>query len=111
MSVKVRVDSMFKFGLPYYDESQREYVWGILDAPSTKKREDDQYYVLRDGDRVDVIAHRMLGNSRYWWVILLYNNMPDALETEAFIGKQLRLPSRATLEREFASVFDRAVNS
>lgn len=111
MSVKVRVDSMYKFASPYFDESQDEYVWGIADPPEPKKREDDQYYTLRKEDKITVIAHKMLGSSRYWWVVLLYNNMPDALETGNFIGKQLRLPSRATLEKEYGSAFEQSTNS
>lgn len=105
MSLKVRTDSMFKFAESYYDESQDEYVWGIADPPEPQIRDDDQYYTWRDGDRFDIVAHRMLGSSRYFWVILHYNGISDAIGGTVTIGTQLRLPSKTTLEREYTNAF------
>ncbi len=86
-------------------------MWGIADPPDTPVRDDDQYYTFRDGDRFDLIAHKMLGSTRWLWVVMHYNNIKDALDTSALIGKELRLPSKITLEREFASAFNTAVDS
>jgi len=34
-------------------------------------------YTVADGDRPDVIAHKYYGDSKYDWVILLFNNIYD----------------------------------
>jgi len=96
---------MYKFGTPYFDEEQGENTWGIVDPPDPLDREDDQFYTLRQEDRLDVLAHRMLGNVNYIWVIMHYNNIKDALDLDKYIGKQLRIPSRATVERIYANAF------
>ena len=111
MSVTVGVKSHLKFATPYFDVSQQGYVWGIADPPDPVKRADDQFYTVRSDDRLDLIASRMLGNVRYLWIIMLYNNIEDALNLDRFINKQIRLPSRATVERIYTSAFNEANNS
>lgn len=111
MSVSVRIDSLYKFASSYYDEAQSQYVWGIADPPDCPIRDDDQYYTFRSGDRIDLIAHKMLGSTRWFWVVMHYNNIKDALDTEDLVDKELRLPSRLTLEREFSSAFNTTIDS
>jgi len=111
MSLQVRIDSLYKFAKPYYDEAQSAYVWGIADAPPVINREDDQFYTVRQGDRVDIIAYRLLGDVRYWWLVLHYNNIADGLDLEKFIGKQIRLPSKNTVERIYVAEFQEKVTS
>lgn len=111
MSLQVRIDSLYKFALPYYDEAQSAYVWGIADPPPVIKREDDQFYTVRQGDRIDLIAHRMLGDVRYWWIVMHYSNLSDGLDLDTLIGKQLRLPSKGTVERIYVAEFKKKVIS
>lgn len=111
MSLQVRTDSLYKFALPYYDEAQEAYVWGIANPPPVVKREDDQFYTVRQGDRVDLIAHRILGEVRYWWIVMHYNNISDPLDLDKYTGRQLRLPSRNTVERIYVAEFREKVVS
>lgn len=111
MSVNVRIDSMFKWASSIFDEEQEEYVWDIADLPEAKVRDDDQYYIFRKGDDIPIIAHKMLGSSRYWWVILHYNDLADALDTDGIVGQELRMPSRATLQKVFVDAFRSATDN
>jgi nucleoid-associated protein YgaU len=45
-----------------------------------------------EGDRLDLLAHRYLGDARLWWIICDYNDLffPLALEP----GLALRIPSQ-----------------
>lgn len=111
MTVKIRTDSLYQFGDPVFDENQEEYVWGICDPPDPVERDDDQFYTLREGERIDLLAHKLLGNARYFWIILHYNNIQNSLDIENFIGEEIRLPSRATVERIYTNVVQRSDSS
>lgn len=52
---------------------------------------DDHFYSVVEGDRIDLIAHRYLGDARLWWVIADYNELFFPLELA--IGSVLRIPS------------------
>jgi len=99
--MKVRVDSIFKFANSYYDEIQEEYTWGIVDLPGVIVRDDDQFYVWRESDRLDAVSFKLLGDPRYMFLIMQYNNISDGMNMEAFIGVTLRIPSRSSLERVY----------
>lgn len=99
MTIRVRVDSLYQFADPIFDERQGEFVWGVGDPPDPVAREDDQFYEVREGDRFDLIAHKMLGDARYFWIILHYNGIKSALDIENYIAKEIRLPSRTTVQR------------
>ncbi len=111
MSVAIRIDSLYQFGDPILDETQDEYVWGIADPPEPLERDDDQFYEIRDNDRFDLIAHKMLGSARYFWIILHYNGIPNAMDITNFVGKTIRMPSRLTLERVFLNAAQRSDSS
>ena len=32
-------------------------------------------YILKEGDTADIVAQKVYGNSEYWWLVLLYNNI------------------------------------
>lgn len=102
--MKVRIDSIYKFGSPYLDEIQDEYVWGILDLPPVIPRDDDQFYVWRENDRLDLLAYEYLGDPRHFPLIMHYNNIPDAMDMDDFAGTTLRIPSRETLEKVYLHV-------
>jgi len=65
---------------------------GTRQRIDTTPRHDDQFHSVTDGDRLDLIAHRYLGDARLWWIIADYNDLfcPLELETDAV----LRIPSR-----------------
>jgi nucleoid-associated protein YgaU len=49
-------------------------------------------YEVREGDRLDLLAHRFFHDPRKWWLIADAN--PDALTPEELLipGRQLRIP-------------------
>ena len=54
-------------------------------------RPDDRFHTVVEGERIDLLAHRCLGDARLWWVIGDYNDIFWPLELEA--GTVLRIPS------------------
>lgn len=72
------------------DDAYDEYfvVREKIEAPL---RDDDRFHRVVDGDRIDLLAYKYLGDARHWWVICDYNdiNFPLILET----GTMLRIPS------------------
>lgn len=67
--------------------------WRIPREPviDTTPRRDDRFIHVNQGDRLDILAHKHLGDARLWWVLAAYNNkfwMGDLT-----IGEELRVPS------------------
>ena len=54
-------------------------------------RADDRTHTVAEGDRIEVLAHRYLGDARLWWVIADYNDLFWPLDLE--VGTKLRVPS------------------
>lgn len=109
--MKIRIDSIFKFADPYFDEVQGEYTWGIVDMPEPIRRDDDQFYIWRESDRLDLVAFKLLGDPRHLFIIMHYNQIIDAMDTQLFVGKTLRIPSRDTLERIYINAGVRSSDS
>lgn len=99
--MKIRTDSLYKWGDALYDEDQEQYVWGVCDPPEPKERDDDQFYTIQEGDRFDKLAYKFFGNTRLYWVLLLYNNIGDALAIHDYIGVQIRIPSKNTVRKVY----------
>ena len=57
----------------------------------TASRYDDHFHAVTDGDRLDLIAHRYLGDARLWWIIADYNDIFFPLDLAP--GAVLRIPS------------------
>ncbi len=57
----------------------------------TTPRFDDRFHTVAAGERIDLIAHRYLGNAHLWWIIADYNDLFFPLELET--GTVLRIPS------------------
>lgn len=105
--MRVRNDSIYQFASPYFDAQQGEFAWGIIDLPEPRLRDDDQYYEIRSvDDRLDLIAHKYLGDVRWLYVIMHYNNIPDALNLTDFLGKRIRIPSKKTIERFYFNAIE-----
>ncbi len=54
-------------------------------------RYDDRFHTVTDGERLDIIAHRYLGDAKLWWIICDYNDLFLPLDLEP--GAVLRIPS------------------
>lgn len=99
--MKIRNDSLYKWGDAIYDEDQERYVWGLCDPPDPTERDDDQFYTITQGDRFDMLAHKYYGNTRLFWVIMHYNNISDAMTIEDYVGQQIRIPSKITVRKVY----------
>lgn len=99
--MKVRLDSLYKWGDPLYDEDQEQYVWGVCDPPDPIKRDDDRFHTLQEGDRFDALALKYLGDERLFWVLMHYNNIPDAMLIDEYIDTQIRIPSKTTVTKVY----------
>ena len=47
-------------------------------------------YILEEGERLDTIAGRIYGDSKYWWIIAAASNIGWALQVPP--GTMLRIP-------------------
>ena len=34
-------------------------------------------YTVQDGDRSDILAYQFFGNAKWWWLVLLFNDIND----------------------------------
>jgi nucleoid-associated protein YgaU len=57
----------------------------------SKPRPDDRFHTVVEGDRVDLLAQRYLGQADLWWIICDYNDIFFPLELTP--GTILRIPS------------------
>ena len=79
-------DSRYAHCLLYRDSDGTSL--GMRQRIDTTPRYDDRLHT----DRLDLLAHRYLGDARLWWIICDYNDLffPLALDP----GLALRIPSR-----------------
>jgi hypothetical protein len=60
--------------------------------PDVPVSETDYYVITVLGDRLDLLAQDIYGDSSLWWILASANNLPgDSLVPP--IGQQLRIPS------------------
>ncbi len=77
-------------------DGTREYL-GLRVSLDIAPRPDDRFHTVVAGDRLDVLAHRYLGDARLWWVICDCNGGPSPLSMHLLIGITLRIPSTGWL--------------
>ena len=73
-----------------YRESDGDSL-GMRFPIDTSPRFDDRFHTVTDGDRLDLLAHRYLGEAKLWWLICDYNDIFFPLELTP--GTVLRIPS------------------
>jgi len=64
---------------------------GMRQRADTTPRHDDGFHTVTDGERLDILAPRYLGDANLWWIICDYNDLFFPLELEP--GTVLRIPS------------------
>lgn len=64
---------------------------GVRQRIKATPRHDDRFHTVTDGERLDILAHRYLGDANLWWIICDYNDLFFPLELEP--GMVLRIPS------------------
>lgn len=57
----------------------------------------NQYHVLKNLDRLDLLAYKYYGNivedaSKYWWIIADANDIQNPLDLTEFVGTQIIIP-------------------
>lgn len=77
-------------GCVLYVDNSDEF-FGARSRIDTPTEPDDIFHVVQDGDRIDLLAYRYLGDPTLWWVICDYNDIFFALDLE--LGLVLRIPS------------------
>ena len=81
--------SRYRFSILCEDE--HESFLGNRPRIDATPRDDDRTHTVVEGDRLDLLAHRYLGDARLWWIIADYNDIFWPLELE--VGSTLRIPS------------------
>ncbi|MCE5314001.1 MAG: hypothetical protein ABFD49_07000 [Armatimonadota bacterium] len=85
----ISVDSRYASCVLYVDGSD-EFI-GVRECIDTARQTDDVFHTVIEGDRIDLLACKYLGQSELWWIICDYNDIFFPLELEA--GTVLRIPS------------------
>lgn len=88
----VREDNPYSIGSIYqFDEG--DY---LLDGPELNYNTtgNDRYYTVKQEDTLWQIAHYAYGNSKWYWLIALVNDIEFALELP--LGKTLLIPDLET---------------
>ena len=55
--------------------------------------DDDSMFIANEGDRLDILAQRFYGNSRYWFVLASVNDITNG-SVHIVPGTQLRIPNK-----------------
>ena len=92
--VKVATTSRQQFAKLY--RSSGKQFWGNRPQIDTSPQSDDQFHTVVEGDRIDLLAYKYLGDADLWWVIADYNNLFFCQELE--VGTKLRIPSQSTVQ-------------
>lgn len=66
-------------------------VYESVVLPIIQPMESDMYIITTVGDRLDTLATKYYGNPRYWWIIMLVNELGAGTITIT-PGTQLRIP-------------------
>jgi hypothetical protein len=82
---------ILSYANPLYDVLG-SYFWKQLKTLSVK----GTYQVRGEDNRPDLISYRIYGNTQYWWIILLYNNLTS--NEDIVGGMTLNYPALIDLE-------------
>lgn len=73
---------------------------GILNRElvSFKGTEQDEYHIVRQEDRIDLIANkfyskRVADASKFWWVIADANDIENPLDLSSIVGSRILIPN------------------
>ena len=50
----------------------------------------------KDTDRMDAMAETFYGDSRYWWIICLMNNLVNPFSYDLLPGTLIKIPNEAS---------------
>jgi nucleoid-associated protein YgaU len=75
-----------------YQDGETQF-FGARQRLDATPQPDDRFHLVVDGDRVDLLAYRYLGDPTLWWIIGDVNDIGFPLELPS--GVTLRIPSLA----------------
>ena len=52
-----------------------KYIYDSSYYPKIDRKDTDIYIITKRGDRMDLLSHKYYGDSRYWWIIALANDI------------------------------------
>ena len=66
---------------------------------ATRPSNADKIHTIIDGERLDTIAYKYYGNSKYWWVLADVNDVNDTLINPFILtpGTKLIIPSLSNI--------------
>ena len=94
--VKVPATSRYQFSRLYQDGGKQ--FWGSRPVIATSARPDDRFHTVVEGDRIELLAQRYLGDVNLWWVIADYNGLFFC--QDLVVGANLRIPSMEQVRME-----------
>ena len=97
--VKIPSTSRQQFARLYQDGDV--LFWGNRPKIDIPPRPDDRFHTVVEGDRIDLLSHRYLGDANLWWVIADYNDLFFCQDLD--IGAKLRIPSQSVVQMEVFS--------
>ncbi len=97
--VKIPSTSRQQFARLYQDGDV--LFWGNRPKIDIPPRPDDRFHTVVEGDRIDLLAHRYLGDANLWWVIADYNDLFFCQDLD--IGTKLRIPAQSVVQMEVFS--------
>lgn len=83
-----------------YQDGEMQFL-GARSQIDVSPQPDDRFHIVVEGDRIDLLAYRYLGDPTLWWVIGDFNDI--AFPLELTVGATLRIPS---LERVMLELLD-----
>ena len=70
----------------------KKRVYQTTVYPSIPLRSDDIYVYAKEGDRLDILAHKYYGDVNYWWILARANDIGKG-SLYVTPGLQLRIPT------------------
>ena len=71
--------------------TKKKYLASVI-YTKIKPNDNDMYIISQQSDRLDILASKYYGDSSFWWIIAVANNLNDA-SVSIEPGIQMRIPS------------------
>ena len=97
MAVNVKSASRLAFASLLVVDSVE--FWDTMALPDATPRPDDIQYIVKAGDRIDLLAATFYQDPAMWWVLAWANNL-EILPTDLKENMQIRVPSREFVVNE-----------
>lgn len=95
------IESEDRYGLQKFLEFNKSGDFATLNSVFlTEMRELPlQSYITSKGERPDLLAYKIYGDTQFAWIIMLYNNCIDFTDGTFDVGAQIKYPAIEDLEK------------